>query len=452
MIKSKEIKTLENSVVELSITIDKNAIKTEYDELLKKYAKTASFKGFRKGKVPHVILERKYGESLQMESGFNLLEKSIEEVLKDVDKKPLPYCTPKLKDEENLKVEADKDLSFTVSYETYPEITVGEYKNLEIEVPEVKISPEDEERELKRYQEQNAVVSEKTEGKSEKDDVVVVNYCELDEKGNEIEGSAREDFTFTIGTGYNLYKFDDDIIGMAKDEEKVIDKSYPDDVEHKDLAGKTVKIKVKVTSIKNRQLPELDDELAQDISEKFKTLDDLKKEINERQNGMTESKLKAMKQQKLIDKIIETSKMDVPLSMVEQEMEHSWHNFLHQFGGEEEQVMRILTMQNKTKEGLFEEWKPSVVNKVKGQLIIGKIIEIEKVEASESEIDEEIKEQALQSGMPEEEFRKYLDDNNMKSYITHSLQEKKAYSMLEESSTIKKGEEIKFIDFIRMGN
>lgn len=452
MIKSKEIKTLENSVVELSITIDKNAIKAEYDELLKKYAKTASIKGFRKGKVPHVILERKYGESLQMESGFNLLEKSIEEVLKDVDKKPLPYYSPKLKDEENFKVEPDKDLSFTVSYETYPEITVGEYKNLEIEVPEVKISPEDEERELKRYQEQNAVVSEKTEGKAEKDDVVAVNYSELDESGKQIESTAREDFTFTIGTGYNLYKFDDDIIGMAKDEEKVIDKTYPDNSEVKDLAGKTVKIKVKVTNIKNRHLPELDDELAQDISEKFKTLDDLKKDINERQNGMTESKLKSIKQQKLIDKIIETSKIDVPLSMIEQEMEHSWHSFLQQFGGNEEQVMRILSMQNKTKEGLFEEWKPSVESKVKGQLIIGKIIEIEKIEASDNEIDEEIKEQAVHSGMPEEEFSKYLDDNNMKSYIIHALQEKKAYNMLEESSIIKKGEEIKFIDFIRMGN
>ena len=236
MVKNKEIKTLENSVVELSVTIEKDSLKKEYDELLKKYAKTAHIKGFRKGKVPPAILERKYSDSIRMESGYNLIEKCLEEVLKDAEKKPLPYYTPKLVDEESFEVDLEKDLDFKVTYETYPEITLGQYKEIEVELPEVKLTKEDEERELKKYQEQNAVVTEKQEGTVEKDNVVTVNYCEVDGDGNEIPGTSREDFTFTVGTGYNYYKFDDDIEGMAKDEEKIIEKEFDEKFEYPELA------------------------------------------------------------------------------------------------------------------------------------------------------------------------------------------------------------------------
>lgn len=452
MVKNKEIKTLENSVVELSVTIEKDSLKKEYDELLKKYAKTAHIKGFRKGKVPPAILERKYSDSIRMESGYNLIEKCLEEVLKDAEKKPLPYYTPKLVDEESFEVDLEKDLDFKVTYETYPEITLGQYKEIEVELPEVKLTKEDEERELKKYQEQNAVVTEKQEGTVEKDNVVTVNYCEVDGDGNEIPGTSREDFTFTVGTGYNYYKFDDDIEGMAKDEEKIIEKEFDEKFEYPELAGKKARIKVKVTAIKSKQLPAIDDELAQDISEKFKTLADLKKDIKERQSGMIDSKRKALKQQRILDKIIEASSIDVPSSMVDQELQQSWQNFLYQFGGNEDKVLGLLAMQNKSKSDLFEEWKPSALKSVKGQLIISKIIDEEKFEVTEEEIGEEIKKQAPQSGMQEEEFVKYINDNNMRGYIRHSLTEKKAYELLEQSSVEKKGKSVKFLEFIQMNN
>ena len=450
MVTNKEIKTLENSVVELTVTIEKDAVKKEYDELLKKYAKTAHVKGFRKGKVPPAVLERKYGEGLVTESGFNLIEKSLEEVLKDIDKKPLPYSTPALKDEDDLKITMDSDLTFTVSYETYPDIKLGEYKNFEIEIPEVELSKEDEERELKKYQEQNALVTEKKGGKIAKDNVITINYVELDENDSEIEGTSREDFTFTVGTGYNYYKIDEDVIGMKKDEEKVLEKEYPEDFEYSELAGKKAKIKITVTSVKSKKLPEIDDELAQDISEKYKTLDDLKKDIRERQTGMIENKLKAVKQEKILEKIIENSEVNPPSAMINAELENQWSNFLYQFGGEESKVLEILKMQNKSKGDMLKEWAPYSEKTVKGQLLIGKILEEEKIEASDEELDEEIKVQSANSGMSEEDFSKYLEQNNMKEYVRHSLKEKKTYDMLLENCTFKTGDKIKFLDFIQM--
>ncbi len=254
---------------------------------------------------------------------------------------------------------------------------------------------------------------------------------------------------FTVGTGYNYYKFDDEIIGMKKEEEKVIEKEYPEDFEYSELAGKKVKLSVTVTSVKSKKLPELDDELAQDISEKYQTLDDLKKDIKERQQGMIENKLKAAKQEAILDKIIENSEVDPPAAMIDAELNNQWSNFLYQFGGDENKVLEILTMQNKTKDDMLAEWKPFAEKTVKGQLLISKIGEEEKVEATDEELEEEIKAQSAQSGMSEEDFKNYLVQNQMTEYVRLSLKERKTYDFLMENCKFKKGEKIKFLDFIQ---
>ena len=452
MVKNKELKALENSTIELSVTIDKDSIKKEYDDLLTKYAKSAQVKGFRKGKVPPAIIERKFSDSIRTEAGYNLIEKSLEEILKDVEKKPLPYNTPKLQNEENFSVDMDKDMVFVVTYETYPDIALGQYKGIEIEIPDVELSKEDEDRELKRYQDQNAVVTEEKDGTVKKDNVVTISYSEIDANDKVIEGTTREDFTFTVGTGYNYYKIDDEIIGLKVNEEKVIEKKYDENFEYKDLAGKSVKVKVKVTSIKSKQLPAIDDELAQDINEKYKTLDDLKKDINEKQSGMLEMRLKAITQQRILQKIVDASTLDVPPSMLENELEQSWNNFLYQFGGSEDKAIQLLAMQNKTKNDIMEDWKPSAINSVKGRLIINKIIKEDKIEISDEEVENELKKQAVQSGMPEEDFKKYVAENNMTEYVKHSVLEQKAQNMLVESGVIKKGEKISFLAFLGLNN
>ncbi|MCL2793403.1 MAG: trigger factor [Spirochaetaceae bacterium] len=452
MVKNKELKTLENSTIELSVTIERDSVKKEYDELLKKYSQSAQIKGFRKGKVPPAIIERKFSDSIRAEAGYSLMEKSLEEILKDLEKKPLPYYIPKLQNEENFTVDLDKDLVYVVTYETYPDITLGQYKGIEIEIPEVELTQADEERELKRYQDQNAIVTEEKDGIVKKDNVVTISYVEVDENGKAIDGTSREDFTFTVGTGYNYYKLDDDVIGLKTNEEKIIEKTYAKDFEYKDLAGKSVKVKVKVTNIKSRQLPEINDDLAQDINEKYKTLDDLKKDINEKQNGMIEMKLTAIKQQRILSKIVDTSTLEVPPSMLENELDQSWNNFLYQFGGNEEKALQLLAMQNKTKKDLWEDWKPSAANSVKGRLIINKIIGEEKIEVSDEETAAEMKKQALQAGMLEEEFKKHIEENNMAEYLRHAVRERKAQNFLVENGVIKKGEKISFLTLLGLNS
>jgi trigger factor len=374
MIASKEVTAKDNSSVELTVTIKKDSIKEDYTKLLNDYSKKIQIKGFRKGKAPAHILEQKYGEGIKEEAAMNIVEESLKVVFDEIDEKPLPYSVPALQEGSEL-VNFDEDYRYTVVYDVFPTIKLGTYKDIKIESPDAKVLKKDEDREIEKLREQNAVVIEKTEGNIVKDDIVTINYVELDENGKEIEGTAREDFVFTVGTGYNIYKLDDDILGMKKDEEKILDKDFPEDFDNKDLAGKKVKIKVKVTTIKVNELPELDDELAQDISEKYKTLKDLRADIKNKMKVTLDKKLKELQFERVMDKIIDTSEIPVPESMLKAEMDNSWQNFMVQSRMDETQLLQILEMQGKTKE-LIEKnnYTAHIENDVKNKKFIDFLI------------------------------------------------------------------------------
>ena len=171
---------------------------------------------------------------------------------------------------------------------------------------------------MKAIQERNAVVIDKKEGERvEKDNIVTIDYKELDDSGTAIPGSEREGFVFTVGTGENIYKIDDEIVGMKKDETKEISKTYDAKEENKDLAGKTKKISVTVKAIKLRDLPALDDELAQDVSEKYKTLDDLKKDISKGLESAKNRKIAELKSQSLLEQLVEKNPIVLPKSMIQ---------------------------------------------------------------------------------------------------------------------------------------
>lgn len=452
MIVSKNLETLENSQVKLTVTVSKDAVKKEYDELLKKYTKSAHIKGFRKGKVPSSVLEQKFGDSIKGEATMNLMENSLKEAYEDVEKKPLPYATPVLQEDkdEELLIELGKEFTFAVVYDTMPEVAVGKYKGLEIESPVCSVLKKDVDAELENLREQNSVVVEKAEGsKAEKDDIVTVNYCEVDEDGNDIEDTKREDFVFTIGTGYNLYKLDDDVTGMTTGEEKVVEKDYPEDYDYKDLAGTKKKIKIKLVTIKVKDLPDLDDELAQDISDEYKTLDDLKKATKKKLQESADKKIEEINKQKLIDLILEESKVDVPKSMLEAEIDQAWQHFVAQSRMPEEQIVQILEMQGKTKEDMRDEWRPSAEKNVKTFLISDKLVEEEKIEVSDEEVEAEIKKQGETAGMSFEDTKNYFDQNGMTSYLKDEMKGNKLFDLLLKSAEIKKGAKKDYLDLMQ---
>lgn len=440
----KQVERLENATVRLTVTIDKDTVNEKYNEVVKHYAKEAQVKGFRKGKVPFEIMERKFGDSLKWEATHQLLDESLRETLEEIEEKPLPYSQPELDGE--VELQKDEDFTFSVKYDVYPKIELGEYNGVEVEVDEIEITDEDMERELKNIQEQNAVVQEKSSGAVEQDDIVTIDYWELDENDEPKDDTRREDFVFTVGTGYNLYKLDDDIIGMEAGAEKVVTKEFPDDYEHSELAGQTKKVGVKIKTIKQRELPELDDELAQDVSEKYETLEDLKQDIRKRLEEATENRMRDEKVQKILDKIVENSELELPGSMLDAELDQFWQEFVQKFQAVPEQIEQMLAAQGMTKDDFKQRWREDAEKRLSRRLVVQKILENEEIEVSDEEFDADIKEKAEASSMDLEQTREYIEQNNMTEYLRREVRERKLYDQLIERATVKPGEKVKFLD------
>ena len=429
-----EIKKLEHSSVELTLTLSAATIEEDYSKTIKDYAKKLTLKGFRPGKAPVSLIESKYGDAIREEVTFKLMEKNLQDSYKDMDAKdrPLPYSTPELQNEEALlPFKPNTDVTYSVIYDVLPTVTLPEYKGLEIEYPARQITDEDVNAEIERLREQNAMVISKN-GTIAEGDIVTIDYAELDADGNEMAANKRDDFTFTVGSSYNFYKLDKDLVGMKKGDETVIEKTYDDDSGMgTDYLGRTVKIKVAVKEVKIKEVPELDDDFAQDVKDEYKTVDDLLKATRKQLEDNAEEGNKNAKLDAVIKALLEKTEIAVPKSMVEAQLEQDWQNFISRFGMSEEDVLKIMGAQGGGKENFLETRRADTVQNIKGQLIIEQIKEEQKYEVSEEEIAKELKNygEDITKGSPNYE--------SMKIYAEDDVKYRKARDLLLESNTFK---------------
>ncbi|MCL1817843.1 MAG: trigger factor [Spirochaetaceae bacterium] len=443
MIKNKEITRLEHSRVKLSLTIDKESAEKEYSGLLAKYSKEAHIAGFRKGKVPPAVLERKFGDSIKAEAAEKIIEENLKTVFAEIEEKPITFEAPELQDD--YKLSFDEDFSFAVAYDIFPAVDMGPYTQLTVEKPQVNITEDDEKRELDALVEQNSFVVEK-DGTAEKDNTATVDFWELDETGEEIPGSRKQDMPFTVGGGYDIYGLDGEVTGMEKGGKKEITKTYPEDYREKDLAGKAKKFVVELKGLREKKRPELNDELAQDISDSYATLDDLKKDIKRRLEESAASRTRSLTVDALMDQVVEKSSIDLPESMIRAEQDRLWRQFTGQFRVSEESMEKILAAQGKTKDDLFAEWRPRSEKSLKIQICIQKMIEAEKIEATDEELSAYFNEQAEGSSMSAEDMEGYYRKNNLLDMARHDLQEKKLFDLVLEKNTITGGKQLSFTD------
>jgi trigger factor len=448
---SKEITRLEHSSVKLTLTIPKEDVQSGYDGLLSEYSKNIQIPGFRKGKVPRDVLIRKFGDALKGEALQKLLEEAMRSVFEDEtlsrEDKPLPYSTPQIEGEP--KLELGQELSFAMIYDVLPQVTLGTWQGLELEVPDAAVGEEDIERELEALRERNAIVMDKDEGADAlPGDVVTLNYGELDEAGGALQGTERQDFVFTLGSGYNIYKFDDEIRGMKKGETRDFSKTYPEDFDDKDLAGKTKKIRVTLTALKSKNLPELDDDLAQDVDEKYRTLEELKADIRKRLETNLERRLRELRINALLEKIMETTPVEIPESMIRLELDSRWRNLARRFNTDSEGLYRMMGKGSDRVKSILDEWRPDVTRALHSRLIVETLIEDLKIEASDEEIEKDLENQAAESGEPLEDIRNYYEQDQMKEYLREDIKERKLYDRLFAENSIKPGKPGKYLDLM----
>jgi len=277
-------------------------------------------------------------------------------------------------------------------------------------------------------------------------DIVTITIEELDDTDQAVPDTRREDFTFTVGTDHNYYHIDAEITGMKKDETRIIEKVYPEDFEHEELKGETKRLRVTVTLIKERDVPDLDDEFAQDVSDEFETLDDLRKDLRKRLEANAERRVRSIVVDDLVKQILAESTIPVPESMVATELESSWRGMADQYRATPEQMEQLLAMQGKTKEDIFEDWKPAAAERLKRSLLVQKLIESEQVDVSDEEAESRIRAEAENRKSDPDQVLEYYKNNNMMSYVKREMAEDKLFDQLLEKNTVKAGKKQKYVD------
>ena len=447
---NKEFTKLEKSAVKLTVTVEKSDVQETYKTILDKYVKNAQIPGFRKGHVPAAVLERKFSDALKQDALSEIIDKSLNEVFEnEKENRPLPYAQPVM--EQFPELNLDSDLSYTVTFDVFPKIEVKDFSGITVKEPQVEITDKDIERELTAIQERNAVVMDKKDSETvAKDDIVTINYSELDENDKEIEGSKREGFVFTVGTGENIYKIDDEIIGMKKNETKQITKTYSKDEKDTDLAGKTKKISVTVTSLKIRNLPALDDELAQDVNEKFKTLEDLKNDIKRSLETAKNRKISELKNNSLLSQLVEKNPFEIPVSMLQAELDGRWRMMAQQFQTTPEQLEKMVTASGQTKETMLEQWTGDSEKMLKSRIIVDSLIREKNISVTPEEIEEQYAKIAQEGGISVDEVKKHYSDPRTKEYLIDDTKENKLYDEIYKTVKVSKGDKVNFEELFQM--
>ena len=417
-------KTKNANEVKMEITIEAEKFENAIKKVYFKNAKYFNIPGFRKGKAPQNIVEKYYGKEIFYEDAFNEIageeyEKAIEESKVEVVGRPQIDI---------VTMEKGQDLVFTAIVATKPDVELGKYKGIEIEKIEYNVEESDIENNLKQMQEKNArVISIETP--VENGNIAVIDF-EGFVDGKAFEGGKGENYSLEIGSGSFIPGFEDQVIGMKIDEEKDINVKFPDEYFSKDLAGKDATFKVKVHEIKKKELPELDDEFAKDVSE-FDTLKELKDSIKERLVKENEQKAKYEKEEAVMKVVTEGMKVDIPAGMVEVEVDNMVKDMEQRMSYQGLKLEQYLKMLNKTEAEFRKDYEPQAIEAIKSRLALEAIIKAEKIEATEKDLKEKLEEMAKNYGKTAEELEK---NDNIKEYIKQGIENEKAIEFLVENS------------------
>ena len=423
--KCKLEKTKKANEVKMEITVEAEKFNEAIKKVYFKSAKYFNIPGFRKGKAPMQIVEKYYGPEIFYEDAFNevaqeALEEAVEENKLDVVSRP----------EVDVKqMEKGKDLIFTVVMQTKPEAEVSKYKGIEIKKVEYNVTDEDIEHELHHMQEHNSRLISVEDRAVESGDTTTIDF-EGSVDGVPFEGGKAENYDLEIGSNTFIPGFEDQIIGMKIDEEKDVKVKFPEEYFSKELAGKDAVFKVKLHEIKKKELPELDDEFAKDVSE-FDTLDELKKSIKEKLEKSNEQRAKYETEDAAIKAVCEKAKLDIPSGMIDLEVDNMLKDFEQRLSYQGLNIEQYLKMIGKTEEEMRKEYEPQAIEAIKSRLVLEAIIKAEKIEASEEEVKEKLEEMAKNYGKKVEELS---ENENLKNYLEEGIKSEKALEFIVENA------------------
>lgn len=418
----------EHSVVALTIEITKAEFEAAKDKAFKKTGKNITVPGFRKGKAPRKMIEKLYGEGVFFEEAFNIIyPDAMEMAVEKSGIKPVGRADVDLGD----PVE-EGGLTIIAKVPVEPEVELGEYKGIEVEKETVKVLQADVKAELNRMAQRNAR-TETVERKAKKNDTVDIDF-EGFVDGVPFEGGKAEHHELTLGSGAFIPGFEDQLIGCKAGDEKDVVVTFPEEYHAKELAGKEATFKCKVHKVEETILPEIDDEFAKDVSDTCETLDDLKKEITERLKAERQEAADNAFEEKVLDAVIDGMKADIPAAMIDSQVDTIVQDFGYRLQMQGMGLEQYLKMTG-TEMGAFRAmFQSQAERQVKTRLALQKVVELEGITVSDTELEEEYAKMAEQYKMEVEKVKAIVS----KEALEGDLKISNALEFIKKNAKVKK--------------
>ncbi|PRR79095.1 Trigger factor [Clostridium liquoris] len=422
---------IEKNVVKLEITVEAEKFSEAMKKAYVKNAKKFNVPGFRKGKAPMSIIKRQYGEGVFYEDAINICcDDTYPEALKEHNIKPVDY--PEI---DIVEIGEGKDFIYTAKVTVVPEVELGEYKGLEVKKNTYEVKDEEIDQKLKDMQEKNARIETKDENAViENGNVAVIDFKGfVDEVA--FEGGEGHDYSLEIGSGTFIDNFEDQLVGLKKDEEKDVNVKFPEEYGREDLNGKVATFKVKVNEIKVKELPAMDDEFAKEVSE-FDTLVELKADMKKKMEEENELKIKREFEEAAIDAACENAKVDIPEVMIRKETDNMLKDLEMRLRYQGLDLNTYYQYTNSSEEKVREYMKDTAAKRVKTELVLNEIAKAENIDATEEELMERAKEMAKQYGDKEIEKTTKLIMDAQRSLLKIDVINEKVIKLLVDSSKV----------------
>ncbi len=419
---------VKTNVHEFEIEVDAKTFADAVTRVFQKESKKITLPGFRKGKAPRAMIEKFYGKEVFYEEAVRAVyPNAVEDA---IDASGLEVVDVKT-DEMKIETIGDDGLTFKVNVVVKPEVTVSEYKGLSVTKKSADVTDDEIDEELKRVQLRNSRLVAVEDRAAEKDDVAVIDF-EGFVDGQAFQGGKGESYSLTLGAGQFIPGFEDQVIGHNVNDEFDVSVKFPEDYQAKELAGKDATFKVVLHEIKKRELPELDDEFAKDVSE-FDTLDaykaNIKETIGKRKADQAEDDVK----NQLIDQLIANMTAEVPEEMFEQAVERSMEDFAYRLSSQGMDIKLYMQYTGMDEAGMRKSFRPQAERQVKLRLALEQIAKQEQLAPTAEELDAEYRKLADSYKMDVEKIKAAISEKN----LTEDIVVEKAMTLVEESADVK---------------
>ena len=396
----KNVEKHEKNMVTVTVEVGKDEFAPAIEKAYKKQVKQIKIPGFRPGHAPRKVIEGMYGVEIFFDEAMNFaFPEAYQAALEEAKLEPVEH--PQV---EVTEVSAD-GFTFKATFANYPEVKLGEYKGLSAEKPSVEVSDEDVEKKLQQMRERNArLVS--VEREAQNGDTAVIDF-EGKKDGVPFDGGKGESYPLELGSGSFIPGFEEQIVGMKAGEEKDIDVTFPEDYQAEELAGQPVVFSIKLHEVKAKDMPELDDEFAKDVSE-FDTLEELKADLRKKEEESREASAKQAFENNLMELVAENMECDIPEAMVENQARRVVDDYKMQVQSQGMRFADYLQMTGMKEADLLDSAKEPALRQLRGSLALEAIIKAEGIEATEEEVDAEMQKMADQYGLSLEDVKKYL--------------------------------------------